>query len=118
MLFLCARCRTRYKVADEKVQNRNLKICCCNCSAIIVLKKDNDSGQVAAPPSSELTAKAAVPEPSLTGADASSAGSFRSLTPIATGSAQSVPAENSAPRVNKTVEPISESKPIWFVAVD
>ena len=43
MLFLCARCKTRYKVADEKVQGRVLKIRCRQCSALIVLRGNQQS---------------------------------------------------------------------------
>ncbi len=56
MLFLCGRCGARYKVSDDKVRGRVLKIRCKKCDALIVLK----SPEVAEQPAAAVTAQAAV----------------------------------------------------------
>lgn len=38
MLFSCSRCHTRYKLPDEKVTNRILKVRCKTCGAIVVVR--------------------------------------------------------------------------------
>jgi predicted Zn finger-like uncharacterized protein len=50
MKFKCEKCGTRYTIADEKVQNRVLKIRCKVCENVITVR-DPDGAGLEAPPS-------------------------------------------------------------------
>ncbi|MEZ4266125.1 MAG: GYF domain-containing protein [Myxococcota bacterium] len=55
MIFSCSRCQTRYKLPDEKVANRVLKVRCKNCSVVIVVR---DPALSRRPPGAEAPAPA------------------------------------------------------------
>ncbi len=38
MLFSCSNCRTKYKIPDEKVAHKVLKIRCKTCGAVLVVR--------------------------------------------------------------------------------
>ncbi|MDP6942771.1 MAG: GYF domain-containing protein, partial [Myxococcota bacterium] len=38
MIFACGRCRTRYKIPDDKVLGRVLKVRCKSCGAVVVVR--------------------------------------------------------------------------------
>jgi predicted Zn finger-like uncharacterized protein len=54
MIFSCSRCQTRYKLPDEKVANRVLKVRCKNCSVVIVVR---DPAMARRAPSAESPAQ-------------------------------------------------------------
>ena len=38
MIFACGKCRTRYKLPDEKVRGRVLRVRCKACGAVVQVK--------------------------------------------------------------------------------
>ena len=60
MQFQCARCQSRYRIADDKVDGRVLKIRCKNCGALVVLRGPG------APPADTLTETPDAPAPQRT----------------------------------------------------
>ena len=53
MIFACGRCHTRYKLPDEKVANRVLKVRCKSCGAVIVVRDPAQTGAAATAPPAE-----------------------------------------------------------------
>ncbi len=53
MIFACGRCHTRYKLPDEKVANRVLKVRCKSCGAVIVVRDPAHAAHAAAVASDE-----------------------------------------------------------------
>jgi len=51
MIFACGRCRTRYKLPDEKILGRILKVRCKSCGAVIVVRDPALVAQAARSPS-------------------------------------------------------------------
>lgn len=49
MKFLCQNCQAKYKIADEKIAGRTLKMDCRRCGATIVIRGDSRSSAPRAP---------------------------------------------------------------------
>jgi len=123
MLFLCARCQARYKVSDEKVRGRVLKIRCKHCSALIVLRSPEAKKKARAEQVAETAsvAQAAVAE---SGAVAKVAASGGASVP-APGNGAKGPARSASmgslriARPTHTVPTVDESgqQKIWHVAI-
>ncbi len=77
MIVQCAACQARFKISDDKVTERGVKVRCSKCSTTFVVRKDPapepDALAIAAPPtpppSTGLPARPAAPAKSLAGPD-------------------------------------------------
>jgi predicted Zn finger-like uncharacterized protein len=101
MIVKCASCQTRFKIGDEKVTDRGVKVRCTKCGTIFRVRKDPPAEAAlssAATPLEDLVAPPPTsPPPSANGGPASSGGSdalediFQSMVPDPTGAGQDRP---------------------------
>ena len=45
MQFQCARCQSKYRISDDKVQGRTIRVRCKSCGAIVVVRQPNEAAK-------------------------------------------------------------------------
>ncbi len=103
MIVKCASCQTRFKIGDEKVTARGVKVRCTKCGTIFRVTKDPPADAPlsrAATPLEDLVGPPSEPQPA-PGSDALE-NIFQSMVPEPTGAGQSQdwPPESEAPSIS------------------